>query len=44
MNAVTLHHIWTPADYHEVFERACTQRAIEAAGRPQVIELGEVIL
>lgn len=35
--------IWSAKDTHEVFERAATVKAMEAAGIAPVIELGEVI-
>jgi hypothetical protein len=34
--------IWTPADAREVFERAATFKATEAANGATVVELGEV--
>jgi hypothetical protein len=35
--------IWSAEDTQEVFERAATVKAMEAAGMSPVIELGEVI-
>jgi hypothetical protein len=38
-----LRPVWKPDDTREVFERAATVKALEAAGIAPVVELGEVI-
>lgn len=41
MPKATLHPVWTPADAHEVFERAATFQAIRGLADEYPREVGE---